>query len=369
MADPDRNAGRRRPAGRYDPTPGVDWGQRLRQPGWVLLPLRLFLGATFLFAGLQKLADPLFFRAASATSIQSQLALFRQTSPLRSLLGPVAGHAVLFGVGVALAEIAVGLGTLLGLWARVAAAGGALLALSFFLTVSWTTRPYYYGSDIGFFVAWLSLALAGTGGVLSLDGVLRRRAAHDLGLRPNPDRPLPPADRRALDRRTVVRGGAIASVVGTAAVVLAGASAGLGHLVSRRSGRSGSPGRTGAAPTTSASTPAGPAPGAAAAAPTGARIARTSEVPVGGAVPFTDPATHQPAFVVQPAAGRFAAFSAICTHAGCTVNFDSSDQRFHCPCHGAVYDGSTGRVLAGPTSRGLREVPVTAAGGELRLRS
>ena len=42
--------------------------------GRALLPLRAFLGFTFCFAGLQKLANPGFFDAASPVSIQSQLA-------------------------------------------------------------------------------------------------------------------------------------------------------------------------------------------------------------------------------------------------------------------------------------------------------
>jgi thiosulfate dehydrogenase (quinone) large subunit len=42
--------------------------------GWVLLPLRAFLGFTFCFAGLQKLANPRFFDTADPASIQSQLA-------------------------------------------------------------------------------------------------------------------------------------------------------------------------------------------------------------------------------------------------------------------------------------------------------
>ncbi len=42
--------------------------------GRALLPLRAFLGFTFCFAGLQKLANPRFFDAADPASIQSQLA-------------------------------------------------------------------------------------------------------------------------------------------------------------------------------------------------------------------------------------------------------------------------------------------------------
>ena len=51
--------------------------------GRVLLPLRAFLGFTFCFAGLQKLANPRFFDAADPASIQAQLAgaAREQTSP------------------------------------------------------------------------------------------------------------------------------------------------------------------------------------------------------------------------------------------------------------------------------------------------
>ena len=48
--------------------------------GWVLLPLRVFLGATFVFAGLQKLANPGFFDAANPVSIQAQLSEAAQRS-------------------------------------------------------------------------------------------------------------------------------------------------------------------------------------------------------------------------------------------------------------------------------------------------
>ena len=50
--------------------------------GWYLLPLRLFLGVTFVFAGLQKLANPDFFRASSPISIHAQLVGASRTSPI-----------------------------------------------------------------------------------------------------------------------------------------------------------------------------------------------------------------------------------------------------------------------------------------------
>ena len=50
--------------------------------GWALLPLRAFLGITFCFAGLQKLANPNFFDPNSPSGIQAQLVAANRTSPL-----------------------------------------------------------------------------------------------------------------------------------------------------------------------------------------------------------------------------------------------------------------------------------------------
>jgi len=92
-----------------------------------LLVLRAFLGVTFVFAGLQKLANPDFFRAAAPGSIQEQLQAALRTSPVPALVRPAAHDPVLFGTLIAVAELAVGLGTFLGLWSRVAALGGKAL--------------------------------------------------------------------------------------------------------------------------------------------------------------------------------------------------------------------------------------------------
>ena len=145
--------------------------------GWALLPLRAFLGFTFCFAGLQKLANPNFFDANSPSSIQAQLIAATRISPLHLLLGHLLRFAVPIGVVIALAELAVGLGALLGLWTRVAAAGGIVLSLTLFLTVSFHSSPYYTGADIVFLFAWIPLLLAGSGGVLSLDALIAARVA------------------------------------------------------------------------------------------------------------------------------------------------------------------------------------------------
>ena len=97
--------------------------------GRVLLPLRAFLGFTFCFAGLQKLANPKFFDAADPASIQSQLAAAARRSPVHALITPLARIAIPLGILIALSELAVGTGTLLGFRARAAAAGGRQLGL------------------------------------------------------------------------------------------------------------------------------------------------------------------------------------------------------------------------------------------------
>ena len=147
--------------------------------GWYVLPLRLFLGVTFLFAGLQKLANPDFFRASSPISIHAQLLGASHTSPIGGLLGHLVGSASGIGALIAVAEVAVGVGALLGLLTRVAAVGGMLVSLGLFLAISFHSRPYFTGSDIVFLFAWTPLVLAGAAGAPALDTWLagRRDAA------------------------------------------------------------------------------------------------------------------------------------------------------------------------------------------------
>ena len=137
--------------------------------GWYLLPLRLFLGVTFLYAGLQKLANPDFFRSGSPISIHAQMVGASHTSPIGGLLGHLVGIAPAIGLVIALGEVAVGIGALLGLLTRVAATGGAVLAFSLFLAISFHTSPYFTGADIVFLFAWIPIALAGAAGAPAVD--------------------------------------------------------------------------------------------------------------------------------------------------------------------------------------------------------
>jgi thiosulfate dehydrogenase [quinone] large subunit len=69
--------------------------------------------------------------------------------------------------------------------------------------------------------------------------------------------------------------------------------------------------------------------------------------------------------VVQRQAGQFLAFDAVCPHAGCTVQYQQSQDIFVCPCHGSLFNASTGAVEQGPAATGLRSIPISEANGQL----
>lgn len=58
------------------------------------------------------------------------------------------------------------------------------------------------------------------------------------------------------------------------------------------------------------------------------------------------------------AASSFVALSLICTHQQCTVNYDSGDNDFKCPCHGSEYN-ITGAVTQGPATAALTKYTIT----------
>ena len=75
---------------------------------------------------------------------------------------------------------------------------------------------------------------------------------------------------------------------------------------------------------------------------------------VNSAASYTDPHSGDPALLVHLANGKFVAFDAVCTHAGCTVQYDPSQQEIVCPCHGAAFDPSRGAaVINGPAQQPL----------------
>ncbi len=388
---------------------------------WTLLPLRVFLGATFVSSGLRQLADRSFLRGSSAASVQSQL---HHAARSIGVVGTLAHHAALVGVTVVLIEIAIGLATLIGLWARPTAMAGVLLSLALAVTL---TRPLSHGTDLVLAFAFTPLVIGGAG-PFSVDAATLADARRRLDLPPSQSvivefdavrqlcgaysdggctarrdhRCAPsgcpalglsaaPAAVAEVDRRAFLQKAGIAGWVGAAAVVGAGMAALVGRMAPARA-----PKRQPALPA-GASPPAGPAlqpvqttavptdtlaasaPPASAPAPTSSTappvtrpapapagmtmLGPTSAVPVGGAASFTDPSTGDPGFMVQPATGQFVAFDATCTHQGCPVRYAGAT--FTCPCHGAEFDSATGRVLQGPASSPLRRIEVKVIGSTL----
>jgi thiosulfate dehydrogenase [quinone] large subunit len=320
--------------------------------GWYLLPLRLFLGVTFVYAGLQKLANPDFFRASSPVSIHAQLVGAAHTSPIGGLLTHLTGAASLIGALIAVAEVAIGVGALLGLLTRVAAVGGVLVSFSLFLAISFHSHPYFTGSDIVFLFAWTPFVLAGAAGAPALDTWLA-------------DRPAPFGSARDASGEGVVSRGAVIGIVAGGSAVLIGAVAGLGRVFAPASGSGTTLGTTAttAPPTTttvasSTSTVAGAPTTTTAPLPKGTAIGSASQVPVGGSAAFTDPKSGDPSLVIQQTADEFKAFDAICPHAGCTVAYQASARVIACPCHGSEFDPKTGAVLLGPATSGLTPIKV-----------
>jgi Rieske Fe-S protein len=97
-------------------------------------------------------------------------------------------------------------------------------------------------------------------------------------------------------------------------------------------------------------------------ASSGERLATTSEIPVGGGKIFKD----RKIVVTQPVKGDFKAFSAICTHQGCTVN-TVANGTIDCPCHQSRFSVEDGAVKAGPAPRPLPAEKITVEGDSIRL--
>lgn len=61
------------------------------------------------------------------------------------------------------------------------------------------------------------------------------------------------------------------------------------------------------------------------------------------------------------------AFSTVCPHLGCAIDFNGDKRQFDCPCHGSSFD-LDGRCLSGPAPRGLDELDVTVESGQVLVR-
>jgi Rieske Fe-S protein len=143
---------------------------------------------------------------------------------------------------------------------------------------------------------------------------------------------------RELSRRSLLQGSALAVAGGIG-----------GYIVARNSAAAKAKRGTTAANAYGADTSAH-----------GRRLAALTDVPAGGGVVVSNP----PVVLVRGAGDEVHAFSAVCTHQGCTVD-KVARGRIECPCHGSTFDAQTGAVTGGPAPRPLPAVPVTVQNGQV----
>ena len=172
--------------------------------GLVLLPLRLFLGGISIYAGFNKLCDPVYFDGGARGSMMHWLQSLHPWPLARPLLDVALTHPVGSGLGVAFIQIVVGVLCVFGLWQRFAAAVGMVLAVVLLVTVSWRAAPVYNAPEIIYLAAWSPLLLAGAP-LFSLDGRLAIEAWRRLGGERAPI--------WALRRRVLRRGFVVATLV------------------------------------------------------------------------------------------------------------------------------------------------------------
>ncbi|GGS71198.1 Rieske (2Fe-2S) protein [Streptomyces cinerochromogenes] len=91
-------------------------------------------------------------------------------------------------------------------------------------------------------------------------------------------------------------------------------------------------------------------------------LALTGDIPVGGGKVFK----KEKVVVTQPEKGKFKAFSAVCTHQGCTVN-EVADGTIDCPCHGSRFRITDGSVVHGPATRPLEKRSVAVDGNSVHV--
>ena len=272
---------------------------------WPLRVMRAWLGATWIYAGWDKASDPGFLTSGSPTFIGTQLSAYAASSPVGFAINKALEHSTQIGIFVMLAEFAIGAATLLWIAPTWAAFGGFAMSLSLWLANSWHVKPYFLASDSAYTILWLSY-------FLFLYGSRRRSNV-------------------SMDRRGFLR---ISTV---AAIAIAGA--GIGKLFPKSA---------------SAAT-------ASAGKSNSKKIVKDASFKAGATHNFVSKA-GTPAVLFRTKNGVFA-YSAVCTHEGCTVQFNSASKKLQCGCHGAIFDPfDSAKVVTGPTNQPLAKIKVATEG-------
>jgi thiosulfate dehydrogenase [quinone] large subunit len=273
--------------------------------------LRLWLGITWVYGGWDKATDPGFLNPSSGHYIGAQLTGYLQNSPISFLLRKMIEHATIVGWVVMISEFAIGIAVLSGIALSLAALGGAGMSATLWLTATWSVKPYFLGSDTAYLVMWIVL-------FVSLHQSYRVSATRSEALR---HQVIP----RLKDRREVMR---LVAVAGAAIL-----AAGSGTLLKRKI----------IAPVI------------------GTPIVNLSAFSVGSTFNFVTK-DGSPAILFRTKVGVFA-YSAICTHQGCTVAYSKSSHLIECPCHISRFDPNNGAaVLSGPAPLPLPKISVLIQG-------
>jgi len=90
--------------------------------------------------------------------------------------------------------------------------------------------------------------------------------------------------------------------------------------------------------------------------------AKLSEIPLNSGKIFKF--GNKPGILVRTASGEFKAFSAVCTHLDCIVQYRSETKQIWCACHNGQYNLS-GKNIGGPPPRPLEEFKVNTRGDDI----
>jgi Rieske Fe-S protein len=96
----------------------------------------------------------------------------------------------------------------------------------------------------------------------------------------------------------------------------------------------------------------------------GSAIAQLSSLKVGEGFNFTAN-DGSSAILFKTKDEKVYALSRICTHEGCSVDFDLAQNKLICPCHGAIYETVDGNVISGPTMKNLKKINVKIDGDNI----
>ncbi len=75
---------------------------------------------------------------------------------------------------------------------------------------------------------------------------------------------------------------------------------------------------------------------------------------------------NRPVLLVRVAESEFKAFSAVCTHLNCTVQYQDTSRQIWCACHNGMYD-LNGKVVSGPPPAPLEEFAVRLRGEDITI--